>query len=93
MAVLEIIIMYGDYRGGRWCCARPWRYVGSWVTVVVMRLSVLWVVIMYWDYLGRVMVMSVLLVNLAQNIGLGKKIEKNYRRYRLFSRANIGGFK
>ena len=57
LAVLEIIIMYGDYRGGRWCCARPWRYVGSWVTVVVMRLTVLWVVIMYWVYLGMVMVM------------------------------------
>ena len=34
---------------------------------------------------------SVLLVNLDQNIGLEKK--SNYRKYWLFSRANIGCFK
>ena len=34
---------------------------------------------------------SVLGVNLHQNIGLGKKTI--YRRYQLFSSANIGGFK
>jgi hypothetical protein len=34
---------------------------------------------------------TVLLVNLDQNIGLEKK--SNYRRYRLFYSANIGGFK